>query len=46
MPKVDKAERREKQRRKARLGMRVSNRSIKTVILPAIGKRAKPKKES
>ena len=43
MPKLDKAERREKQQRKARHGMVVTNRSIKTVILPTIGKKAQPK---
>lgn len=46
MPKLDKAERREKKQRKARHGMRVSNRSLKSVILPIIGKKAQPKKES
>ena len=46
MPKVDKAERREKQQRKARHGMVVTNRSIKTVILPVIGKKAKPKEKN
>lgn len=46
MPKVEKAERREKQQHKARHGMRVTNRSIKSVLLPLIGKKAQPKKES
>lgn len=45
MPKVDKAERREKQQRKARHGMVVTNRSIKSVLLPLIGKKAQPKKK-
>ena len=45
MPKLDKAERREKQRRKARLGMQVSNRSLKSVIMPVIGKKAREAKE-
>lgn len=44
MPKVDKAARREAQQRKARHGMVVSNRSIKSTILPVIGKKAKEAK--
>lgn len=36
-----KAERREQQRRKARYGMQVRGRSIKSVLLPLIGKKAK-----
>lgn len=44
MPKVEKAERREKQQHKNRHGMRVSNRSIKTVILTTIQKKAKEAK--
>lgn len=46
MPKLDKAKRREARQHKARHGMRVSNRSMKSVILPLIGKKAQPKKES
>lgn len=44
MPKVDKAERREQQQRKARHGMVVTNRSIKSTILPTIEKKAKEAK--
>lgn len=44
MPKLDKAQRREAQQHKARHGMRVTNRSIKTVILTTIGKKAKEQK--
>lgn len=43
MPKLDKAERREKQQHKERHGMVVTNRSIKSTILPTIQKKAQPK---
>jgi hypothetical protein len=38
---IDHAERREAQARKARRGMQVSNRSLKTVVYPTIIKKAK-----
>ena len=39
--KLDKAARREAQQHKAKHGMRVSSRSLKTVLLPLLAKRAK-----
>jgi hypothetical protein len=44
VPKLGKAERRERQQRKARHGMRVSGRSLKSTILPVIEKKAKEAK--
>lgn len=45
MPKPDKAARRDAQRHKARHGMRVSGRSIKSVILPLLGRDKKARKK-
>ena len=45
MPKPEKAARREAQQRKARQGMQVTNRSLKTTILPVIAKKAQPKEQ-
>ena len=45
MPKLEKAERRDRQQRKARHGMRVSNRNLKSVILQVIAKKAKEAKQ-
>lgn len=45
MPKLDKAKRREARQHKARHGMRVSNRNLKSVILPLIGKKAETKEQ-
>jgi uncharacterized lipoprotein YajG len=39
MPKIGAAERREKKQNKAKRGMRVSNRNIKTVLLRVINEK-------
>lgn len=46
MPKVEAALRRDAKKKKDRAGMQVTNRSIKSVLLPLIGKHSREARES